>query len=249
MSQQYRDLESCDSFPKLLLRNAAVRGARPAMREKDYGIWQSWSWAEMADEVRALACGLAALGLGRGDKLAIIGDNRPQLYWAMLAAQALGTVPVPMYQDAIAAELKFVVGHAAARIAVAEDQEQVDKLLEIKDGCPRLETIIYDDPRGMRNYREPFLHAFAGVQDAGRALLKDNPGFFDDAVARTRGGDVATILYTSGTTGTPKGVVLTFDNIIITARNAVEHDEVTESDELLAYLPMDWVGDNIYSVC
>ena len=248
MNRDSIDIERCDTLPKLLVYNAGHRGERPAIREKDYGIWQTWTWAEVRDEVRALACGLASLGLERGDKLAIIGDNRPQLYWSMVAAQAIGAVPVPMYQDAAARELKFVVDHAEARFAVAEDQEQVDKLLEIKDSCPKLEKIVYDDPRGMRNYREPFLHAFADVQDAGRGFDKEHPGFFDDAVARTQGDDVAIILYTSGTTGTPKGVVLTFDNIIITARNAVQHDEVTESDEFLAYLPMAWVGDNIYSV-
>ena len=245
MSQDYRDLESCDSFPKLLLRNAAVRGARPAMREKDYGIWQSWSWAEVADEVRALACGLAALGLGRGDKLAIIGDNRPQLYWAMLAAQALGAVPVPMYQDAIAGELKFVVGHAEARIAVAEDQEQVDKLLEIRAECPRLEAVVYDDPRGLRNYRDASLHSFAEIQQRGRAFDRDNPGFFDAEVAAGKGADAGIILYTSGTTGQPKGVVLTNDNLLAGARIGVDQENLGEDDDALGYLPMAWVGDYV----
>ena len=241
-------LAECDSFPKLLWRNAAVRGARPAIREKDFGIWQTWTWAEVLDEVRALACGLAALGLRRGDKLAIIGDNRPQLYWSMVAAQAIGAVPVPMYQDAVAAELGYVMGHAEARFAVAEDQEQVDKLLEIKDACPCLEAIVFDDVRGMRNYRQPFLHGLAALQETGRAYHAENPGFFDAEAAKGDGGDVAIILYTSGTTGNPKGVVLTFDNVIVTARNAVAQDALTDADEVVSYLPMAWVGDHVFSL-
>ena len=245
MSQKYRDLESCDSFPKLLLRNAAVRGARPAMREKDFGIWQSWSWAEMADQVRPLACGLAALGLRRGDKLAIIGDNRPQLYWAMLAAQAIGAVPVPMYQDAIAGELKFVVEHAEAKIAVAEDQEQVDKLLEIRADCPRLEAIVYDDERGLRSYQDTSLNSFDDILDRGRAFDRENPGFFDAEVAAGKGTDAGIILYTSGTTGQPKGVVLTNDNLLAGARIGVGQDNLGEADDALSYLPMAWVGDYV----
>src|SRR5215472_9543549 len=146
-----------DTFPKLLLENSRLRGQRPAIREKDYGIWQSWSWAEVARETQDLALGLAALGLKRGDKLAIIGDNRPRLYWAITAAQCLGGVPVPVYQDAVAAEMEFVLGHAEARFAIVEDQEQVDKLLGIRERLPTLETIIYDDPRGLRHYDYPFL--------------------------------------------------------------------------------------------
>ena len=160
--------ESCDSIPKVLLHNAATRGARPAIREKDYGIWQTWTWADVLLEVRALACGLASLGLTRGDKLAIIGDNRPQLYWSMVAAQAIGAIPVPMYQDSVANELQYVLDHAEARFAIAEDQEQVDKLLEIKDRCPRLETIVFDNSRGMRNYGQSFLKSFDAVQQDGR---------------------------------------------------------------------------------
>jgi len=166
-----------DTFPKLLQRNAAERGARTAMREKDYGIWQSWTWAQVAGEVRALACGLAALGLRHGDTVAIVGDNRPRLYWTIAAVQALGGTPVPVYQDSVAEEMKFVLDHAGARFAVVENQEQVDKLLQIRDACPQLERIIYDQPRGLRHYTQTFLHDIANVLAAGRKFDAEHPAF------------------------------------------------------------------------
>ncbi|MCF3628455.1 AMP-binding protein [Thalassospiraceae bacterium LMO-SO8] len=237
-----------DTFPKLLAANARIRGGKPASREKDYGIWQTWTWSEVADEVRALACGLAALGFKRGDRLAIIGDNRPHLYWAMPAAQAVGGVPVPIYQDSVADEMQYVLAHAECRFAVVENQEQVDKLLEIKDRLPLLETIIYHFPRGMRHYTQDFLHLYADVQAKGRAFDAATPGFYDDEVAKGGGGDLAIMVYTSGTTGRPKGVMLTADNLIQTARNAADWEGLTDDDEMLAYLPMAWVGDHIFSV-
>src|SRR5438270_423036 len=167
------------TFPTLLLDHAPVRAGRPANREKDYGIWQSWSWAEIAAEIEALACGLAAIGFRRGDKLAIIGDNRPRLYWAIAATQALGGVPVPIYQDSIADEMAFVLDHAEVRFAVAEDQEQVDKLAEIKDRCPLLEKVIFSDPRGMRHYSQPWLDDYAKVQERGREFAHTEPGIFE----------------------------------------------------------------------
>ena len=248
MSQTKRAINAeLDTFPKLLQLNAKRFAERHAAREKEYGIWQSWTWAALAEEIRDFACGLAAMGFGPEDKLAIIGDNRPQLYGAICATQALRGVPVPMYQDAVARELAFVMDHAGARFVIAENQEQVDKALELKDDCPKLEQIIYLDPRGLRHYKHDFLHSYKAVCERGREYQAANPGFWQASVDATRGEDTAIILYTSGTTGNPKGVVLTHNNVLITADNAAKRDGLNEHDDILAYLPMAWVGDNIFS--
>lgn len=236
-----------DTFPKLLLNHAKVRGNKTAIREKDLGIWQSWSWSEVAEEVRALACGLAALGFKRGDKLAVVGDNRPRLYWSMVAAQCLGGVPVPLYQDSAAEEMSFILDNADVRFAVVEDQEQVDKLLEAKEKCSMLEHVIFDDTRGLRHYDYPYLHNYDEVQKSGREFDKTHANFFDEQGGSCTGSDIGIMLYTSGTTGKPKGVVLTNDNVILTARNGIIRENLTENEEVLAYLPMAWVGDNLFS--
>jgi len=238
---------SQDTFARLLLHQAKVRPGRPAIREKDLGIWQTWTWAQAMEEVSSLACGLAAQGFQRGDRLAVVGDNRPRLYWAMMAAQALGGVPVPLYQDAVAAELAFVLNDADVGFAVAEDQEQVDKLLENVPQCPKLKRIYFDEPRGLRHYGQRELMSLDALQALGRELAQRNPGFIAAEIDKGRASDIAVILYTSGTTGNPKGVSQTHAALIQTARVLVAFDGFTERDEVLCYLPMAWVGDFLYS--
>src|SRR5574337_575885 len=236
-----------DTFPKLVRENAQRIPRKVAIREKDYGIWQSYTWSEYFVEARLIGLGLAALGFARGDKVAIIGDNRPQLYRAVMAAQALGGVPVPLYQDSIEKEMQYIVDHAEARFAVVEDQEQVDKLLHVKRECPRLEHVIYDDPRGLRSYTEPFLLSLEQAQELGRKFALDNPTYFEDELAKGSADDIAIICYTSGTTGAPKGTILSHRNLILTARNAVTREGLRSDEEVMAYLPMAWVGDHIFS--
>ena len=234
-----------DTFPRLLLHHARERAAHPACREKDLGIWQTWTWGEVADHVRALACGLAAQGFRRGMHLAIIGDNRPRLYWSMLAAQALGGIPVPMYQDAPAAEFVFVLKDAEIAYAVVEDQEQVDKMQEAIPQVPTLEHIYYDDPRGLRNYAG--VTSYDRLQEIGREFDSAHPGWYEGEVATGAPGDVSVMLYTSGTTGKPKGVCQTHAAFIASARGGCAFDRLTAGDSILSYLPMAWVGDHLFS--
>ena len=236
-----------DTFPKLVQLNAERFPAKVAIREKEYGIWQAYTWRQYFDESRLIALGLLSLGFARGDKAAIIGDNRPQLYWSVMATQALGGVPVPLYQDSSDKELAYVVDHAEARFAIVEDQEQVDKLLHVKALCPRLECVIYVDARGLRSYGEPFLSSLAELREAGRRYAEAHPGAFEAEMARGAAEDTAIICYTSGTTGTPKGAMLSYRNLIVTARNAVAFEALGADEEVLSYLPMAWVGDHVFS--
>jgi len=237
---------SATTFPRLLLAHARQRPQHPAYREKDLGIWQTWSWAQAAQQVRELACGLAALGFTRGMNLAVVGDNRPRLYWAMAAAQALGGVPVPLYQDAIAAEMVYVLDDADIDFAVVEDQEQVDKLLEVA-AQHKVRHIVYEDPRGLRDYDDPSLVSYERLQEIGRAWDAANPGAYDAAVEAGSPDDTAIILYTSGTTGKPKGVCHAHRGLIGAAQNGCGFDGLTDKDDVLSYLPMAWVGDNLFS--
>jgi long-chain acyl-CoA synthetase len=239
-----------DTLPKLLLRNAVALGDRAAMRHKDFGIWQTWTWAQMLDEIRAFSIGLAELGLKRGDKFTIIGSNRPRLYWAMCAGQALGAVPVPVYADAVADEMAYVLEHAGVALGVVEDQEQVDKVIAVSDRLPSLRRVIYDEPRGLKDYDHSRLMAFTDVEAIGRKKLTSDPECvkrWECGIAAGKGSDLSVILYTSGTTGRSKGVMLTYQNTIVSARNANAFDRLDENEEVIAYLPLAWVGDYIFS--
>ncbi|MFO1166091.1 MAG: AMP-binding protein [Paracoccus sp. (in: a-proteobacteria)] len=236
------------SIPALLARNADRFGNMPAYREKEFGIWQSWTWADTARQIRDLALGFLVLGLRPGDHVAIIGRNRPAHYWSMIAAQMCGAVPVPLYQDAVADEMAYVLENCGARFVVCGDQEQVDKVLEVGDRAPAVEHIIYTDKRGMRKYDHARMNALADVQSEGRAAEARLGAALDSLVAGLGYDDTCVMLYTSGTTGKPKGVVLSNRNIIETARNTAGFDDLRQREEVLAYLPMAWVGDFIFSV-
>src|SRR5258706_3415674 len=236
-----------DTFPKLLLLHARERGSHPAIREKALGIWQSWSWQAVRDEIEALACGLAEAGLARGAHIAVIGANRPRLYWTLTAAQSLGAIPVPFYEDAVAQEMGYVFQNAEIEFAVVEDQEQADKLFEIMPQCPKLAHIWYDDPRGLRRSPQPELASYESLTVTGRAFAASSPRFFAEEVARGRGADTAILLYTSGTTGHPKGVVLSHDNLVHASRAYAELEGLRDDEEVLAYLPMAWIGQNLFS--
>lgn len=235
------------TFPQLLLKHAAERPGDAAMREKEYGIWQAHSWASMALLVEHIACGLHQAGLQRGEHMVVIGANRPRLYATMLAAQSLGAIPIPLYQDAVGAECVFPITNADVRFAMVEDQEQVDKLLEIRDRCPDLGHIIFDDPRGLRKYDEPGLVSMDQLIEAGQALAKIQPALFKTEVDKTRPDDVAAMFFTSGTTGNPKGVVHTHNTLLDRAQAGAEFDKLTSHEEVLAYLPPAWIGQNIFS--
>lgn len=235
------------TFPRLLLQHAAQRPGAPALREKEFGIWQTTTWGALAALVQALACGLHQAGLRQGEHMVVIGANRPRLYATMLAAQSLGAIPVPLYQDAVAAECVFPMVNAEVRFAFAEDQEQVDKLLEIRESCPQLTHIYYDDPRGLRNYSEPGLAALDELVAAGQAFAKEHPDFFASQVEQVQPTDVAAMFFTSGTTGNPKGVVHTHNSLLNAAQSGASFDKLTDHEEVLAYLPPAWVGQNIFS--
>ena len=236
------------TFPHLLLKHAAERPGAAALREKEYGIWQTWTWAEVAQDVRHMACGLAALGLAKGQNLAFISDNRPHLYIGFVAVQSIGAVPIPLYQDAVAQEMCFVMQDADIAFAFAENQEQVDKLLEVRETVPGIQHIIYDDPRGLRKYTEPGLISTEQLKQLGQTWDRDHPGAWESMAQAVQADDVSVILYTSGTTGKPKGVCQTHASFIGSAQGGVEVDGLNPQDNVISYLPPAWVGDHLFSV-
>ena len=240
-------LPAGDTFPRLLMEHARVRPQHPALREKNLGIWQTWTWGEAAQVVRKLAAGLHAQGFRRGRHLAIVGENRPRLYFAMMAVQSLGGVPVPLYQDAIAAEMIYVFENAEIEYAIVEDQEQLDKMLEVRAAHPALAHIYYEDPRGLRNYDQPGLMSYDELLRVGEQALVATPTLVDDEIAKGRADDTAALFYTSGTTGKPKGVVQTYHALIDRSRVCSRMEHLTPDEDVLAYLPMAWIGQNIFS--
>jgi long-chain acyl-CoA synthetase len=242
------DQAKTSTLPKLLQRNAEQDPNGAGIREKSRGVWQTFTWSNYRDHVRDLALGLAALGFKRGDKLSVVGDNRPQLYFAQLAAQVLGGFSVPVYQDSIAAELVYVLNHAETSIIVAEDQEQVDKALSLKDKLPKLRWIIFDDPRGLAFYDDPMLRSLDSVLKEGRSFGQAHPDFYEAELAKGGPDDVAMIAYTSGTTGSPKGAMLSHRNLIATSEAFIEVNEIKPGDNWLSYLPMAWLGDAAFTL-
>ena len=248
MAQSNKGTNNLVSLPALLRRNANTFGSSAAFREKEFGIWQTWSWAKALDEAENFALGLIELGIQPGDFVAVLGRNRPDLYISMIAIQMTGATPVPQYQDSVADEMEYVLAHCGAKFVIAGDQEQVDKILEIQSKLPDFEQMIYLDGRGLRKYDHSKLHSFLSVMESGkksgenvRSILKDREGALNYD-------STCVMLYTSGTTGRPKGVVLSNANIIETAKTTCEFDNLKQTDEILAYLPMAWIGDFIFSV-
>ncbi len=248
MNNRTLGADGSQSVPALLHRNATEFANAPAYREKEYGIWQTWTWSQTREEIEALALGLLDLGVAEGDFIAIIGRNRPYLYWSMVAAEMCGAIPVPLYQDAVAEEMAYVLGHCGARFVIVGDQEQVDKVIEVQAQLPDFEQMIYLDPRGLRKYDHAKLHQYAHVQEAGRAKRDELSKELDARQRKLTYDSTCVMLYTSGTTGKPKGVVLSNRNVIETAKSSSEFDGLRQTDDILAYLPMAWVGDFIFSV-
>ena len=227
-----------DTLPRLLQYQASVRSNKTAIRKKEFGIWHTWSWANVAEEVRAFACGLAARGFSQGDNLGIVGDIRARLYWAIVAAQSLGGIAVPLYSEASADEMARVINELGTRFIVVQDQEQVDKLIKIKAQCPSLEGIIYVDPRGMRHYHELYLIKYDDMRSKGREFHVLQPDYFHQQLSSGSGEDVAFVLQTAGTTGTPKSVLLTHNNVLATASSSISELALTDKEQVLAFLPM-----------
>ena len=235
------------TFPSLVCTHSAQRPHAPAMREKEFGIWQVTTWQMLETQMMTLAAGLQGLGVQRGDHVVVIGANRPRLYAAMLAIQALGGIAVPLYQDAAAAECVFPIQNADVKVAIVEDQEQVDKMLEVREQVPTLAHILYHDPRGLRHYDAPGLASLDHLQDQGRTALASAPEAVRQVMQTVQPDDVAAMFFTSGTTGNPKGVVHTHFTLLDRARVGSAFDHLTHDDEVLAYLPPAWIGQNIFS--
>ena len=240
-------IETSATIPQIIAANSENWGGRTAMCMKKFGIWQRYSWADYYNNIKYFSLGLVSLGLKRGDVVCIIGDNEPEWFWGEFAAQAAGGITTGIFVDSIPSEVKYVAEHSGASFAIVNDQEQTDKFLQIKDEIPQLRKIIYWDPKGLKNYDDPLLIGFPEVMDLGRDYEKDHAGLFENNVRLGRGDDTAFIYYTSGTTGLPKGAIMTHRALITTAKGFVDRYPLTETDDLISNFPAAWVGDSYFA--
>ncbi len=237
------------TIPKLFLRAAQTYGDKKvAMREKEYGIWVPITWKQYYENVKHIALGMMSLGLQKEDKVAMIGDNRPEALWAEMAAMCVGAIGVWLFQDSLIDEVSYIIDHSDAKLMVGEGQEEVDKFLQIKDKCPKLQKMIWDDPKGMRAYDDPMLISLKEVMRIGEEVDKREPGLFEDTIQKGKGDDLCLLFYTSGTTALPKGALLTHYNMLTMGRNLMRVDPYYETDDFVSYLPFAWIGEQMMSI-
>lgn len=237
------------TIPKLFLSQCKRYGnSKVAMREKEFGIWLPYTWQDYYDNVKFLCLGMVAMGLKKGDKVAMIGDNRPEGLWTEMAALCAGGIGVWLFQDCMMEEVKYIIDHSDAKFFVGETQEEVDKALAIKGDCPKLEKIIWDDPKGMRNYQQDFLISLKKVQELGRQMDKKEPGLFENLINQGHGDDICLLFYTSGTTALPKGALLSHWNMLTMGKNLMAVDPCYDTDDFVSYLPFAWIGEQMMSI-
>jgi len=242
-----KTMEKRETIPQIIKSNCAKWGPQTAMAMKMFGVWHRYTWQDYYNNVKYFSLGMISLGLQRGDVACIIGDNEPQWFWGEFAVQAAGGIATGIFVDSIPSEVKYIAEHSDARFAIVNDQEQTDKLLEIKKELPLLKRVIYWDPKGLRNYEDPMLISFHEVIELGKEYDKAHPGTFEQNVDAGKGDDIACIYYTSGTTGLPKGAVLTHRALITTARGFINRYPLDESDNLISNFPAAWVGDSFFA--
>lgn len=237
------------TIPQLFLQQCKRYGSgKVAMREKEFGVWIPYTWQDYLDNVKHLCLGMVSLGLKKGDKVAMIGDNRPEGVWAEMAAMCAGAIPVWLFQDCMMEEVKYIIDHSDSKFFVGETQEEVDKALAIRPDCPKLEHIIWDDPKGMRRYHQDFLISIKKTQELGKELDKKEPDLFENLVKQGHGGDVCLLFYTSGTTALPKGALLTHWNMLSMGRSLMSVDPCYDTDDFVSYLPFAWIGEQMMSI-
>ncbi|MFO7706610.1 MAG: AMP-binding protein, partial [Desulfobacterales bacterium] len=237
------------TIPKLFLQKARHYGqGRVAMREKEFGIWRPISWQEYLETVKYIALGLIKLGLEEDDKVAMIGDNRPEGLMAEMAALCARGIGVWLFQDCLMDEVRYIIDHSDAKFLVGEGQEEVDKALSIIGDCPKLKKIIYDDPKGLRHYKQECLISLKEVQELGRELEKEKPHLFEELIQKGHGEETALLFYTSGTTALPKGALLSHHNMLSMGRSLMEIDPCQETDDYVSYLPFAWIGEQMMSI-